>query len=80
MTQSTEHVASILALDLGSTTGWAVRNGRCRIKGNIRKSGRIYHLPGTASYDDTRIDPSKGERWFCTESEAREAGWRPARD
>ena len=55
-------------------------NGRCRIKGNVSKSGRIYHLPGTASYDDTRIDPSKGERWFCTESEAREAGWRPARD
>ncbi len=22
---------SILALDLGSTTGWAVRNARCRI-------------------------------------------------
>ena len=55
-------------------------NCRCRIKGNVSKSGRIYHLPGTASYDDTRIDPSKGERWFCTEAEAREAGWRPARD
>ena len=31
MTQSTDHVASILALDLGTTTGWAIRNGRCRI-------------------------------------------------
>lgn len=54
--------------------------GRCRIKGNVSKSGRIYHLPGSPSYDETRIDPANGERWFCTEAEAREAGWRPARD
>src|SRR5262245_36391777 len=49
----------------------------CYIKGNINGEGeRIYHVPGAPSYDDTRIDESKGERWFCTESEARAAGWR----
>jgi endonuclease YncB( thermonuclease family) len=48
----------------------------CLIKGNISKSGRIYHLPGSAAYDKTQIDESKGERWFCTEEEARAAGWR----
>lgn len=53
--------------------------GKCVIKGNISKSGRIYHLPGQENYDKTRISPSKGERWFCTEAEARAAGWRRAR-
>ena len=51
----------------------------CRIKGNInRKGDRIYHVPGGASYNATRIDVSRGERWFCSEAEARTAGWRPA--
>jgi len=51
----------------------------CRIKGNISQSGRIYHVPGSPSYDQTKIDESKGERWFCTEEEARAAGWRAPR-
>ena len=56
------------------------RSARCRIKGNISRSGaRVYHLPGGRSYERTRINPSRGERWFCTESEARAAGWRRAR-
>ncbi len=49
----------------------------CRIKGNISSKGeKIYHVPGSRSYNRTVITPSKGERWFCTESEARNAGWR----
>lgn len=51
----------------------------CRIKGNIGNSGRIYHVPGGYYYDRTRIDTSRGERWFCSEAEARAAGWRRAR-
>ena len=52
----------------------------CRIKGNIsRKGTRIYHVPGGAWYAKTRIDTAKGERWFCTESEARSAAWRRAK-
>jgi hypothetical protein len=43
----------------------------CVIKGNISSSGeRIYHVPGQRYYDKTRINWSKGERWFCTEQEA----------
>ena len=54
--------------------------GECRIKGNIGRTGaRIYHVPGGRSYDRTRIDTSKGERWFCTEAQAEAAGWRRAR-
>ncbi len=52
-------------------------HGDCLIKGNISPGGRIYHVPGSDSYDKTRIDEARGERWFCTEAEARAAGWRP---
>ncbi len=51
----------------------------CLIKGNISRSGRIYHVPGSMHYDRTVIDTGKGERWFCTEQEAIEAGWRAPR-
>lgn len=51
----------------------------CRIKGNISENGKIYHVPGSPSYDQTKIDESRGERWFCTEAEARAAGWRAPR-
>ena len=52
----------------------------CQIKGNISASGeRIYHLPGGAYYDATKIDPAKGERWFCSEAEAQAAGWRKSK-
>jgi hypothetical protein len=53
--------------------------GACAIKGNIGASGAIYHLPGQHDYDATRINPKKGEGWFCSEAEARAAGFRPAR-
>ncbi|MDP1629464.1 MAG: thermonuclease family protein, partial [bacterium] len=51
----------------------------CLIKGNINASAeKIYHLPGCGSYAKTQIDESRGERWFCSESEAQTAGWRKA--
>ena len=54
--------------------------GDCRIKGNVSFSGeRIYHVPGGEFYSQTRIDFFKGERFFCTEEEARAAGWRRSR-
>ena len=49
----------------------------CMIKGNINSKGdRIYHCPLWRDYEKTEITKEKGERWFCTESEAKEAGWR----
>lgn len=56
-----------------------VAPGACAIKGNISDSGHIYHVPGQENYADTQINERRGERWFCTEAEARAAGWRPAR-
>lgn len=55
------------------------QSAACNIKGNISGKGeRIYHVPGQKYYDHTKISESKGERWFCSEDEARAAGWRKA--
>ena len=58
---------------VGSTT--------CNIKGNISMTSgeRIYHVPGQTYYAETVVNRFKGERWFCSESEARAAGWRKAK-
>lgn len=48
----------------------------CRIKGNISEAGHIYHVPGSPHYSRTRVEPEKGERWFCTEEVPIAAGWR----
>ena len=51
---------------------------QCLIKGNINSKGvKIYHVPGSSAYASTKIDTSKGERWFCTEADALAAGWSP---
>jgi len=36
-------------------------------------------VPGSDAYERTGISTSRGERWFCTEEEARKAGWRAPR-
>ena len=74
------------------TAPWAWRKGQrlskslqnssadCLIKGNINSKGdRIYHTPSSPWYSKTKITPSKGERWFCSEQEAMTAGWRAPR-
>lgn len=51
----------------------------CDIKGNVSHTGeRIFHVPGQEYYRETVVNPLRGERWFCTEEAAREAGWRKA--
>lgn len=47
----------------------------CRIKGNHSRRGElIYHLPGHPYYNETRA-----EQMFCSEAEARAAGYRASR-
>ncbi|WP_196237798.1 thermonuclease family protein [Calidifontibacillus erzurumensis] len=51
-------------------------NGDCLIKGNINSKGeKIYHTIDSPSYEQT-----KAERWFCTEEEAKAAGFRPPKN
>lgn len=59
---------------------WVDENGRGLIKGNINRKGeKIYHLPDGQYYEKTKINEEKGERWFKTESEAINAGWRKSK-
>jgi hypothetical protein len=52
----------------------AAGGGACRIKGNHSRRGEwIYHVPGMPYYEQTRP-----EAMFCTEAEARAAGYRRA--
>ncbi len=73
--------AAALALVLGLVPAGALADitGPARVidGDTIEIAGeRIYHVPGGAYYDRTKISPAKGERWFCTEEEAQAAGWR----
>ena len=67
--------------DEGCPDGCASHKSGCDIKGNIsiNTGEKIYHLPGQEYYEETRISPEYGERWFCTEAEARANGWRKSR-
>ncbi|MGB4866810.1 MAG: thermonuclease family protein [Hyphomicrobium sp.] len=62
--------------------GWSAAqssapNG-CAIKGNVSNKGHIYHMPWSPWYRRVTIEADRGERWFCSETEAQAAGWRPA--
>lgn len=52
----------------------------CTIKGNISEKGygKIYLTIGCDNYNSVKIDASKGEQYFCSESEAESAGFRKA--
>jgi len=50
----------------------------CLIKGNMDKNNfdfKRYYFPGCAQYDFTIIEKDIGEQWFCSEKEAKEAGY-----
>ncbi|MEQ1576695.1 MAG: thermonuclease family protein [Hyphomicrobium sp.] len=48
----------------------------CAIKGNVTGQGHIYHMPWSPWYGKVKVEAAKGERWFCSETEAQKAGWR----
>lgn len=66
-----------------SLTAFAISQAwpSCKIKGNIsiNTGARIYHVPGQKHYNQTRIRTEYGERWFCSETEAQQAGWKRAK-
>lgn len=53
----------------------------CVIKGNIddNSTRRNYYLPTCAQYKFTIVEKDMGENWFCTEAEARKAGFTKAK-
>lgn len=49
------------------------------VKANIGRDGRkLYHLPDSPNYNQIVIDESAGEKVFCTEQDAIDAGWTKA--
>lgn len=51
------------------------KNPTCVIKGNIDRLKKIYHIPGCTQYPFAVVEEDIGEQWFCSEKEAREAGY-----
>jgi len=53
-------------------------NPDCSIKGNIDKANgeKTYHFPGCSGYDNkVVIEKDIGDQWFCSEKEAKAAGF-----
>jgi endonuclease YncB( thermonuclease family) len=50
----------------------------CPIKGYVRASDRTYAMPWTHGYEGAKVRTVRGDRWFCTEEEARAAGFKSA--
>lgn len=56
-----------------------LKNPSCIIKANVTENNEpTYHLPGCKAYTITKIQLHHGDRWFCTEKEAKAAGFRKA--
>jgi hypothetical protein len=46
------------------------------VKANIGRDGRkLYHTPDSPNYDQVVIDEARGEKIYCTEQDAIDAGW-----
>jgi len=55
-------------------------NPKCNVKGNIddTTNEKRYYIPGCAQYAYTIVELDVGEAWFCTEKEAKAAGYSKA--
>ncbi len=53
---------------------------QCQIKGNIDTATyeKFYHLPSCTHYKETVLNLAFGEAWFCSEKDARDAGFKKA--
>lgn len=52
----------------------------CTIKGNHGERENIYSFPGCGSYANTILELDEGDQWFCSEAEAKEAGFTRAKN
>lgn len=55
-------------------------NAKCTIKGNIDTATgkKIYHTKSCNQYDEVELNLAFGEKWFCSETDASEAGFKKA--
>jgi len=61
----------------GNVRDMQIEDPECVIKGNISTENptKFYFLPNCAPYSQIKIDAERGERYFCSEEEAEEAGF-----
>jgi endonuclease YncB( thermonuclease family) len=52
-----------------------IEDPKCGIKGNIRARNKYFRFPGCKQYDTTLVQLHFGDKWFCSESEAKKAGF-----
>lgn len=50
----------------------------CPIKGRVVRKTKVYVLPWALDYRQVRVRAKLGERWFCSEADATNAGFRPS--
>ncbi|OGK21400.1 hypothetical protein A3C23_01265 [Candidatus Roizmanbacteria bacterium RIFCSPHIGHO2_02_FULL_37_13b] len=62
---------------LWSSTCENKRDPNCNIKANVRKQEKtkIYHLPSCYNYERIVVNERLGDKWFCTEAQAINAGF-----
>ena len=75
-----QEAAKAAKLGIWSDTcrGQTPANEDCTIKGNTRAGEKYYYLPSCSQYDQVLIDRAFGDSWFCSESEAKKAGFTKA--
>ena len=54
----------------------------CLIKGNVRRDlgTKVYHLAECYNYEKIVVNEREGDQWFCSEGEAKKAGFRKSED
>ncbi len=55
-------------------------NAKCNIKGNNLRGNKYYHDPSCVQYESTQVQLYLGDQWFCTEQEAKKAGYTKGQD
>lgn len=58
------------------------KNKSCTVKANYRQASnsKIYHTSDCYNYSKVIIRPARGDRWFCSETEAQKAGYQKSKD
>lgn len=68
-----------LLLALAGILGFGLMGGEdCNIKGNVTNNGKLYHTVGQPTYRQTDVNPENGDQWFCSEADAKAAGFKKA--
>ncbi len=51
------------------------RDPSCVIKGNYRDGKKVYYLPSCSQYKNVVVEEQAGDKWLCSESEAKTLGF-----